>query len=159
MTFQISSWGVSEKTGQFSSESVPTQLWWIIPKVQTANPTDYTAWGISLHCQIQPPDKKKQKKTKKNKTNKQKNPSTIILKDPNSSFYSPKPLVPGWLSHLSIWLLVFTQVMISRFMRLSPMPCPSADSTESAQDSLCLSLTLPCSCVLLLFPSLSKINF
>ena len=51
---------------------------------------------------------------------------------------------PGWLSLLSIRLLISAQVMISQFMSLGP-PSGSvlmAQSLEPASDSVCLSVCL-----------------
>ena len=47
---------------------------------------------------------------------------------------------PGWLSRLSIWLLVPAQVMISRLRGFKPRLGLCADSTEPAWDPLSFSL-------------------
>ena len=62
------------------------------------------------------------------------------------------PGAPGWLSWLSIQLLILVQVMISWFMSLSPM---SGSEGFSFSLSLCLPL-LMCTCSLSL--SLKEIN-
>ena len=64
---------------------------------------------------------------------------------------------PGWLSWLSVQLLVLAQVMISRFMSSSPV----SGSLLSVQSPLCilcplLSLPLPCSHMCSLSLSLKK---
>ena len=46
--------------------------------------------------------------------------------------------VPGWLSRLSVWLLISAQVTISRSLSSS-----LTDSIEPAWDSLSHSLSLP----------------
>ena len=51
--------------------------------------------------------------------------------------------VPGWLSQLSIWLLVWGQVTISQFISWSPASGLRADSAEPAWDSLSFSLSAP----------------
>ena len=51
------------------------------------------------------------------------------------------PGVPGWLSPLSIWLLVSVQVMISWFCEFEPHDWLCADSAEPAWDSLSPSLS------------------
>ena len=49
------------------------------------------------------------------------------------------PQVPGWLSQLSVQLLILAQVMISQFMGLNP----TLGSALTAWDSLSLSLSAP----------------
>ena len=49
--------------------------------------------------------------------------------------------VPGWLSGLSVQLLIFVQVMILWFVNSSPMFQLCADSVEPAWDSLSLPLS------------------
>ena len=55
--------------------------------------------------------------------------------------------VPGWLSLLSVRLLVSAQVVISQFREFEPRIRLCADSAEPAWDSLSLPppLPLPCS--------------
>ena len=59
---------------------------------------------------------------------------------------------PGWLRQLSVWVLISAQVLISRFLSLSPLVGLCADSAGHTWDSFFppLSLSLP--------RSLSKIN-
>ena len=58
---------------------------------------------------------------------------------------------PGWLSHLSVQLLILAQVMLSPFMRSSP----TSGSVLTAWS--CLGFSLPLSAPPLLIPrSLSK---
>ena len=63
--------------------------------------------------------------------------------------------VPGWLSWLSVWLLVSPQVMILRFPKFKP--CIWQGSTEPAWDPCSLPLSLPLSPLALFLP-FSKIN-
>ena len=58
---------------------------------------------------------------------------------------------PGWLSQFSVWLLILTQVIISRFMRWSP----ALGSVLTAQSLLGIP-SLPLSAPPLLMLSLSK---
>ena len=51
--------------------------------------------------------------------------------------------VPGWLSQLSVQLLVSSQVMISQFCEFKPRVGLCADSAEPAWDSLSPLLSLP----------------
>ena len=53
--------------------------------------------------------------------------------------------VPGWLSWLNIWLLIFAQVMILQFCEFEPHIVLCADSVEPDRDSISLSLPHPCS--------------
>ena len=64
--------------------------------------------------------------------------------------------MPGWLSWLSVRLLILAQVMISRFVSLSPR-LGSALTVWNLLGilSLSLSLSLPLPCSLMLSPSLS----
>ena len=61
---------------------------------------------------------------------------------------------PGWLSQVSVWLLVLAQITISQFCEIEPRVRLCADSVEPAWDSLFLSLSVPP----LLVHSLSKVN-
>ena len=48
------------------------------------------------------------------------NPSTPWTDDSGLFFKEKMSRSPGWLSQLSIWLLVLAQIMVSWFVRLSP---------------------------------------
>ena len=67
---------------------------------------------------------------------------------------------PGWLSQLSVQLLVSAQVMISQFVGSSPTSGPVliAESLEPASDSVSPSLSAPPLLALCLSHSLSKIK-
>ena len=60
---------------------------------------------------------------------------------------------PGWLSWLSIQLLVLAQVMISQFMGLSPASGSVLTYRASLEFSLSLSLSAPPPLALSLSPS------
>ena len=65
-------------------------------------------------------------------------PIEPLLEDPNRG-------APGWLSRLSVQLLVSAQVMISRFMSSSPVSGSVliAQGLEPASDSMFPSLSAP----------------
>ena len=52
---------------------------------------------------------------------------------------------PEWLIRLSVQLLISAQVMISRFVSLSPKSGSVLSSADHAWDSPSLPLPLPCS--------------
>ena len=64
----------------------------------------------------------------------------------------------GWLSCLSIPVLVLAQVMISRFVGSSPTFGSVPTDSVSALDSVCVCLSVPPLLMLSLSLSLSKIN-
>ena len=59
---------------------------------------------------------------------------------------TPSGGAPGWLSPLSVQLLVSAQVMISRFQEFEPHIRLYADSVEPAWDSFSLPLSLHLLC-------------
>ena len=74
-------------------------------------------------------------------------PLGVILSHPSTHWgfcglENPSVGAPGWLSQLSVQLLVSAQVMISRFREFEPHITFCTDSVESAWDSLSLSLSL-----------------